>query len=64
MVANGTKLVRIYADIAEQQDAALEELARINGRTKKGQLEYLIREATATQAANEPQTKSAKKGRK
>lgn len=60
--------VRIYADIGSETNAKLEELAKANGRTKKGQIEFLIREAIAERNALEAETekraKAEKKGKR
>lgn len=60
--------VRIYADIDDKVNEQLEQLAQANSRTKKGQLEFLIREAVAERNALEAETekraKADKKGKR
>lgn len=60
--------VRVYADISNEANAFLEALATSNGRTKKGQLEWMLNEAKKEHDVNEAETNkrasAAKKARK
>lgn len=56
---------RIYMDLPIAADEMLEALATSNGRTKKGQLEFMIKEAHAEQIARDAETtKRDKKSRR
>lgn len=54
--ANPAATVRVYMDLPSQTNASLEVLAQSSGRTKKGQLEFLINEAVAEYQAKEIET--------
>lgn len=65
MVTNTTTVAfrRVYMDLAGETDAKLEALAKANGRTKKGQIEFLINEAVKEYDAKEAETNKRAKGK-
>ena len=57
VIANASVATRrVYMDLSGDNDAKLEALAKANGRTKKGQLEFLVNQAVAEFEANEKES--------
>lgn len=62
--ASAVAFRRIYADISGEADAKLEAIAKANGRTKKGQIEWLINEAVAEFVVKESESTKRDNGKK
>lgn len=60
--------VRVYMDISTEANAALEMRAKSQGRTKKGHIEFLVRqdieEFQAKEAETNKREETAKKGKR